>query len=248
MQRPDNRRADELRPVHIEPGIAPNASASVLISVGDTRVICAANAEKRVPRWMRQQRIAGGWITAEYSMLPYSTLERKMRDSTRGTVEGRTIEIQRLIGRSMRAVAKLENLAGYTIWIDCDVLQADGGTRTAAITGAYVAARVAAKRLLMEEKIAEDPFQESVAAVSVGVHREREILDLNYAEDKDAEVDFNVVMSGAGRYVEVQGSGEAATFSHEQLEGLLSLARTGIRQLTRYQSEVVEQESVRLQA
>lgn len=205
-----------------------------------TRVICAASLEKRVPSWMRQQNVPGGWLSAEYSMLPYSTLDRKQRDINRGRLDGRTVEIQRLIGRSLRACVDLQKLPGQTLWLDCDVLQADGGTRTAAITGAYVAARIAVEKAIIHGEIPENPFVDSIAAVSVGIYEDQAVLDLNYIEDKDASVDFNVVMTGQGRYVEVQGSGEEATFSEEQLAQLLALARGGIKGITRKQSEFLE--------
>ena len=185
---------------------------------------------------MKQQRVPGGWLTAEYSMLPYSTLERKQRDIARGKIDGRTVEIQRLIGRSLRAVIDLQKLGQNTLWLDCDVLQADGGTRTAAITGAYVAARLAVQKLLDAKRIAENPLSDSVSAVSVGVFGGRELLDLAYVEDKDAEVDFNIVMTGRGQFVEVQGSGEEATFSHDQLQSLLVLAQKGLKELGALQS------------
>ncbi|MGJ3244060.1 MAG: ribonuclease PH [Opitutales bacterium] len=237
--RPDGRMADELREISLQPGIAPHASGSVLAASGDTRVICAATVENKVPRWMQYQGVAGGWLTAEYSMLPYSTLERKQRDISRGQSDGRTIEIQRLIGRSLRAVCDLKKLTGKTIWIDCDVLQADGGTRTAAITGAYVAARLAVRRLLAENSLKEDPFRDSVAAISVGIYQDTPVLDLNYPEDRDATVDLNLVMTGGGAFVEVQGSGEEATFSGEELNALLDLGRQGISQLTAIQDRVL---------
>ncbi len=200
--------ADQLRNITFETGIAPHATGSVLIGFGATRVICAATIEPGVPTWMKQQGVKGGWLTAEYSMLPYSTLERKSRDISRGKIDGRTVEIQRLIGRSLRAIIDLEKLGQNTLWVDCDVLQADGGTRTAAITGAYLAARLAVQKLIDNKKIAENPLADSVAAVSVGVFDGRELLDLAYVEDRDASVDFNVVMTGRGQFVEVQGSGE----------------------------------------
>jgi ribonuclease PH len=229
--RADGRQATQLRSITFEPNIAPYATGSVLTSFGLTRVICAATIEPNVPLWMKQQKVPGGWLTAEYSMLPYSTLDRKARDSTRGKVDGRTIEIQRLIGRSLRAVIDLKKLGQNTLWIDCDVLQADGGTRTAAITGAYLAARLAVQKLLDERKLAENPITDSVAAVSVGVFDGRELLDLAYVEDKDAEVDFNIVMTGRGQFVEVQGSGEEATFSQQQLDALLAMAQKGLKEL-----------------
>ncbi len=236
MPRPDNRRPDQLRPLTIEANIAPHASGSVLLGFGATRVICAATIEAKVPSWMKQQGVKGGWLTAEYSMLPYSTLDRKPRDITKGRIDGRTVEIQRLIGRSLRAVLDLQKLGEHTLWIDCDVLQADGGTRTAAITGAYLAARLAIQRLLDAKKISENPLTDSVAAVSVGLFKGEALLDLNYIEDKDAEVDANVVMTGRGQFVEVQSSGEESTFSHEQLQQLLGLAQKGMTELAAAQT------------
>ncbi|MBS0663667.1 MAG: ribonuclease PH [Verrucomicrobia bacterium] len=234
--RPDGRQAAQLRPVKFEAGIAPYATGSVLVSFGATRVICAATIEPKVPSWMRQQGVKGGWLTAEYSMLPYSTLERKQRDISRGKLDGRTVEIQRLIGRSLRAVVDLVKLGENTLWIDCDVLQADGGTRTASITGAYLATRLAIQRLLDQKLLAENPLSDSVAAVSVGLCGGAEVLDLNYLEDKDAEVDANVVMTGRGQFVEVQGTGEESTFSPEQLQGLLALAQKGLKELAALQA------------
>jgi ribonuclease PH len=234
--RADGRQADQLRPITFETGIAPHATGSVLIGFGATRVICAATIEPGVPTWMKQQGVKGGWLTAEYSMLPYSTLERKSRDISRGKIDGRTVEIQRLIGRSLRAIIDLQKLGSNTLWLDCDVLQADGGTRTAAITGAYLAARLAVQKLIDNKKIAENPLADSVAAVSVGVFDGRELLDLAYVEDRDASVDFNVVMTGRGQFVEVQGSGEEATFSNEQLQSLLVLAQKGLRELSTLQT------------
>ena len=234
--RSDGRSAAQLRPITFEAGIAPHATGSVLVSFGATRVICAAMIEPKVPAWMRQQGVKGGWLTAEYSMLPYSTLDRKPRDISKGRIDGRTIEIQRLIGRSLRAVLDLQKLGEHTLWIDCDVLQADGGTRTASITGAYLAARLAIQKLLDAKKISENPLTDSVAAVSVGIFGGAALLDLNYVEDKDAEVDANVVMTGRGQFVEVQSSGEESTFSHEQLEALIALAKTGLQELTAIQT------------
>ena len=231
LPRPDGRRRDELRPIAFEPDIAPHAQGSVLVSFGHTRVICAAMLESKVSGWMRQQGVKGGWLTAEYSLLPYSTLERKPRDISRGRLDGRTVEIQRLIGRSIRAVLDLKKLGENTLWIDCDVLQADGGTRTAAITGAYLAARMAVQRLIDAKAIPENPFSDSVAAVSVGVWADMELVDLAYVEDKDAEVDFNIVMTGAGRFVEVQGAGEETTFTGDQLQRLVDLGSRAIRRL-----------------
>ena len=237
--RPDARAVDQLRTIQFETGIAPHALGSVLVSFGDTRVICAASIDNRVPGWMRAQKVEGGWMTAEYSMLPYSTLDRKQRDISRGKADGRTIEIQRLIGRSLRAVFDLKKLTGKTIWIDCDVLQADGGTRTASITGAYVAAQIAIQKLIAKGELAENPFTESVAAVSVGVYRDTPVLDLNYPEDKDATVDANLVMTGSGKYVEVQSSGEEATFTREELDALLELGAKGILEINELQNVAI---------
>lgn len=233
--RPDGRALNQLRPLTLEKDIAPHAAGSVLIGFGNTRVICAASLEKGVPRWMQQQGVPGGWMTAEYSMLPYSTLERKQRDISKGKADGRTIEIQRLIGRSLRAVTDLSKLDGYTLWIDCDVLQADGGTRTASITGAYIAAAMAVQKFMAEGKLKESPFTDSVAAISVGVVAGVPMLDLCYVEDRDASVDANVVMTGSGRFVELQSSGEEATFSDEELAQLIALAKSGISELTTLQ-------------
>ena len=235
--RSDSRHAAQLRPITLEANIAPHASGSVLIGFGSTRVICAATIEAKVPSWMKQQGVKGGWLTAEYSMLPYSTLDRKPRDISKGKIDGRTVEIQRLIGRSLRAVLDLQKLGEHTLWIDCDVLQADGGTRTASITGAYLAARLAIQKLIDAKRITETPLTDSVAAVSVGLFQGEALLDLNYLEDKDAEVDANVVMTGRGQFVEVQSSGEESTFSHEQLQTLLALAQQGIQELSALQSE-----------
>lgn len=238
--RPDNRAIDQLRPIRFETGIAPHALGSVLVSFGNTRVICAASIDKKVPGWMRAQGVEGGWMTAEYSMLPYSTLDRKQRDISRGKADGRTIEIQRLIGRSLRAVFDLKKLPGKTIWIDCDVLQADGGTRTASISGAYVAAQIAIRKLIATGDLAENPFTDSVAAVSVGVFQNTPVLDLNYLEDKDASVDANIVMTGSGKYVEVQSSGEEATFDRTELDTLLELGAKGIQALSEQQEAAIE--------
>jgi ribonuclease PH len=229
--RGDGRAPDQLRPISFEANIAPHATGSVLVSFGLTRVICAATIEPNVPTWMKQQKVPGGWLTAEYSMLPYSTLDRKPREISRGKADGRNIEIQRLIGRSLRAVLDLNKLGQNTLWIDCDVLQADGGTRTASITGAYLAARLAVQQLLDAKKIPENPLSDSVAAVSAGIFKGQALLDLNYVEDKDAEVDANIVMTGRGQFVEVQGSGEETTFTAEQLQSLLALSQKGLKEL-----------------
>ncbi|PDH31508.1 MAG: ribonuclease PH [Puniceicoccaceae bacterium MED-G30] len=240
FSRPDQRATDQLRPVSFQTGIAPHALGSVLVAFGDTRVICAASIDNRVPGWMRAQGVEGGWMTAEYSMLPYSTLDRKARDISRGKSDGRTIEIQRLIGRSLRAVLDLKKLPGKTLWIDCDVLQADGGTRTASITGAFVAAQIAVRKLIANKELEESPFNDSVAAISVGVYQDQPILDLNYPEDRDASVDANIVMTGSGRFVEVQASGEEATYGREELDALVALASKGITELNELQKEAIE--------
>ena len=235
LLRADGRRADELRPIRFQNGIAPNATGSTLIEWGQTRVICGVTVEETVPRWMKDQGVIGGWITAEYSMLPYSTLQRKQRDSSKGKIDGRSQEIQRLIGRSLRAALDLELLGSRTIWVDCDVLQADGGTRTAAITGAFVALSLAVKRLMAEGKVTKNPLLNPVAAVSAGVVNGQAVLDLCYTEDVAAAVDMNVVMNGAGEFIELQGNGEEATFSEAQLAALLALGKTGVRRLLELQ-------------
>ena len=237
--RADGRSVDQLRPIRFQNGIAPSASGSTLIEWGNTRVICAVMIEESVPRWMKEQGVTGGWLTAEYSMLPYSTEQRKQRDSTRGKVDGRTQEIQRLIGRSMRAAVDLEKLGPRTIWIDCDVLQADGGTRTASITGAYVALSLAIKQLIAAGKLAENPVQHGVAAVSVGICAGKALLDLCYTEDAAAAVDFNLVMNSAGEFIEIQGSGEEATFTEAQLADLMKLGKQGIRELLKAQQAAI---------
>ncbi len=209
--------------------------------MGDTRVLCGVMIEENVPRWMKEQRVPGGWLTAEYSMLPYSTLTRKPRDIVKGRLDGRSSEIQRLIGRSMRAVIDLDKLGPRTIWVDCDVLQADGGTRTAAITGASVAVTLACRNLMKEKKLAELPIKQLVAAVSVGVMEGSvPVLDLNYEEDKAVTVDLNLVATEDGALVEVQGAGEEATFSHAQLLEMLSLGQKGIAELIAAQRIALE--------
>jgi len=239
MQRADGRTADQIRPVSFELGIAPNASGSVLVAMGNTRVICAVMVEETVPRWMKEQGVTGGWLTAEYSMLPYSTNTRKPRDITKGRLDGRSTEIQRLIGRSLRAVVDLEKLGPHTMWIDCDVLQADGGTRTAAITGASLAVAVACRKLADEKKLNAPPIRKLVAAVSAGVLNGEPVLDLNYEEDKAVSVDFNLVATEDGEFVELQGSGEETTFSGEQLSRMLTLGKKGIAELIAAQRAVL---------
>lgn len=235
--RPSGREIDEMRKVKFETNIAPHANGSVLCSFGNTQVICAVMVEDRVPGWMRQQKIEGGWLTAEYAMLPYSTLTRKDRPISKGKQDGRNIEIQRLIGRSLRAVLDLKKLPGKTLWIDCDVLRADGGTRTASITGAWLATRIAINGLLESGALKEDPILDYLGAISVGVYNNQPILDLDYPEDRDASVDANVVMTGAGEFVEIQSSGEEATFSRSQLDELLKLSEKGIKELIQKQKD-----------
>ncbi len=229
--RADGRTLDQLRPIRFQNHIAPNATGSTLIEWGQTRVICGVTVEESVPRWMKEQGVTGGWITAEYSMLPYSTQQRKSRDISKGKIDGRSQEIQRLIGRSLRAGIDLEKVGPRTIWIDCDVLQADGGTRTAAITGAFVALGLAVKRLQAEGKLSQNPLLGGVAAVSVGMVSGQPMLDLCYTEDVAAAVDMNLVMNAAGEFIELQGSGEEATFTETQLAALLSLGKGGIKNL-----------------
>src|SRR5881296_4030327 len=231
MQRSDGRVPDEIRPLNFELNVAVHASGSVLVSMGNTRVICGVTVEENVPRWMKEQGVTGGWVTAEYSMLPYSTQTRKPRDVAKGRVDGRSVEIQRLIGRSLRAVVDLEKLGSRTIWVDCDVLQADGGTRTTAITGSSLAVAMACRKLAREKKVDVPPIKKLVAAVSAGMLDGKTIVDLNYEEDKLVTVDFNLVATEDGEFVEVQGSGEEATFAQSQLDEMLALGRKGIAEL-----------------
>jgi ribonuclease PH len=239
-----DRSPEQLRPVTFQSGIAPHAHGSVLVSFGNTRVICSAMIEDGIPRWMKEQNVSGGWVTAEYSMLPYSTQQRKARDISRGKIDGRSSEIQRLIGRSLRAAVDLELLGQRTLWVDCDVLQADGGTRTASITGACAAIGLAGRRLVEAGKIKKSPLRQFVAAVSAGVVGGQVLLDLDYLEDKDAEVDLNLVMTGAGQFVEIQASGEEAVFEGEQLETMLSYARQGIAELVASQEKFINETSL----
>jgi len=237
--RADGRRPEQLRPVRFLNNFAPHATGSTLIEWGNTRVICGVTVEEMVPRWMKEQGVAGGWITSEYSMLPYSTLQRKPRDITRGKIDGRSQEIQRLIGRAMRAALDLEKLGTRTIWVDCDVLQADGGTRTAAITGGYVALSLAVKKMMADGKLEQSPLRHSVAAVSVGIVDGQAMLDLCYTEDASATVDLNLAMNSAGEFIELQGTGEEATFSEAQLGEMLALGKAGIGQLLQLQQEAL---------
>ena len=234
-QRVDGRRPDQLRPVSIERGFMQHAEGSALIKMGDTHVICTASVENRVPHFLRGTDT--GWITAEYAMLPRSTHTRSQRE-TQGT-KGRTQEIQRLIGRALRAVIDLEKLGTHTLWIDCDVLQADGGTRTASISGAYVAVVDAINTLKNEGEIDEDPLGDSVAAVSVGIIDNTPMLDLCYAEDVNAEVDMNIVMTGQGDFVEVQGTAEGNPFTLDQMQHLIALGQKGISEIAQLQRDVL---------
>jgi ribonuclease PH len=233
MSRHDGRAASDLRQVSIEPGFVRTADGSALIAAGKTRVICTASVEEKVPRWMQNK--GRGWVTAEYSMLPASTGQRKQRDVSKGRPDGRTVEIQRLIGRSLRGVVDFEALGERTVWIDCDVLEADGGTRCAAITGGYVALELALKPLVAEGVLEAMPLNQSVAAVSCGVVDGTPVLDLDYPEDSNAEVDMNVVMTGDDGLVEVQATGERTPLSRTFLDDLLALAAGGIAELREHQ-------------
>jgi ribonuclease PH len=235
----DGRKAKQLRALSITPSYIKTADGSVLIEMGDTKVICTAKLEERVPPFLRNS--GKGWITAEYGMLPGSSQVRIGRESARGKIGGRTHEIQRLIGRSLRSIADLKSLGERTIWIDCDVIQADGGTRTASITGAYVALSEAIRRWLNKGIITVDPIRDSVAAVSIGIIDGKILLDLAYAEDSRADVDMNFVMTGSGKFIEVQGTAENAPFTKRQLERMAEIAEQGIRELIKAQKKVLAQ-------
>ena len=237
--RPDGRRPDELRPVSIQLDFTDVPDASVLVRAGSTVIWVSACVQEEVPRWMKYQDGSKGWVTAEYEMLPGSTNPRSRREGRRGNISGRTQEIQRLIGRSLRAVTDLEALGERTITIDCDVLQADGGTRTASITGAFVALAHACGKLVEAGKLKKMPFRDTVAAVSAGVVKGEAVLDLPYVEDSIADVDMNIIMTGAGKFVELQGTGEEAVFDETELASLLGLGRTGITELTRIQRDAL---------
>ncbi len=239
MIRPDGRDHDELRPISFQAGIAPHATGSVLVSFGNTRVICAATVQEDVPRWMKYQKVGGGWLTAEYNMLPYSTLDRKQRDSATGRIDGRSSEIQRLIGRSLRAVVDLKALGPRTIWLDCDVLQADGGTRTASVTGGCVAIAIALNKLMAAGKLKAFPMKKLITGISTGIYQDTPILDLDYPEDKNASVDFNVVMTEDLEFVELQGSGEESVFTDAQMTSMLSLARKGVKEISAMQKQAI---------
>ncbi|MBM2805029.1 MAG: Ribonuclease [Deltaproteobacteria bacterium] len=235
--RPDGRKPKELRPLKITPSYIKTTDGSVLIEMGDTRVICTAKLEERVPPFLRNS--GKGWITAEYGMLPGSSQQRIGRESSRGKVGGRTHEIQRLIGRSLRAIADLKSLGERTVWIDCDVIQADGGTRTASITGAYIALAEAARGWLQRGMITVSPIKDSVAAVSIGIVAGKILLDLCYEEDSKADVDMNFVMTGSGKFIEVQGTAESEPFTKKQMERMAEIAQGGIKDLLTAQKKVI---------
>lgn len=237
MNRVDGRENDEIRKVNITRNYLKHPDGSVLIEMGDTKVICTAMIEDRVPRFLKGSD--SGWVTAEYSMLPGSTETRKIRESSKRKLEGRTQEIKRLIGRSLRSVIDLEKLGERTIWIDCDVIQADGGTRTASITGAFVALVDALNKLYQDKMIPNIPLKSFVSAISVGIVEDNRILDLCYAEDSTAKVDMNVIMTDKSEFIEIQGTGEEAPFSREDLDELLSLAEKGNKELVEKQKEVL---------
>lgn len=238
MKRTDGRAFDEMRPVIMTPGFMPNAEGSCLVEMGNTKVICTATVDENVPKWMQGKGL--GWVTAEYSMLPRSSSERIPREVSKGRVSGRTQEIQRLIGRSLRAVTDMMVLGQRSLLIDCDVLMADGGTRTASITGSYVALALAVDNLMKEGKLEKNPLRTSVAAISVGVIDDVPLLDLKYDEDSNADVDMNVVMTGTEKFVEVQGTAEGGVFERSRLDEMIDLAMSGIKELTTLQQEVLE--------
>jgi len=237
MSRFDGRKNNQLRPVKMTPDFLEYPHGSVLIEMGKTRVICTAMIEEGVPKFLKGK--GTGWVTAEYGMLPASTPERSTRDAARGKIDGRSQEIQRLVGRSLRSITEMEKLGENTIWIDCDVLQADGGTRTAAITGSLVAVKLAVKRAIKQGIIKGDPIRENIAAVSVGILNGIPLLDLCYEEDSKAEVDMNFVMTEGGEFVEIQGTAERDPFSKQDLVKLLTLAEGGIKKLVKIQKEVL---------
>jgi len=237
MTRPDNRQNDEMRPVRFTPGFTKNPDGSVLVQTGDTMVLCTAMVEAKVPPFLKGS--GSGWVTAEYSLLPSSTETRTQREATKGKINGRTSEIQRLIGRSLRAVVDLPALGERTIWIDCDVLQADGGTRTASISGAFVALCLALMKLQAEGVIKQVPIIDYVAAASVGIVAGETVLDLEYIEDSRAEVDMNVVMTGGGNFVEVQGTAEGTPYSKAKLDEMLALAQKGIQEIFDLQANII---------
>lgn len=235
--RPSSRQPDQLRDIRITRNYTMHAEGSVLIEFGNTKVLCTASVEENVPRWLKGQ--GRGWVTAEYGMLPRSTTDRMGREAARGKQGGRTMEIQRLIGRSLRAAIDLEALGEIMITLDCDVIQADGGTRTASISGAWVALHDAIQHLVKEGRLVKSPLLAPVASVSVGIHEGTPVLDLDYAEDSSAETDMNVVMNAEGGFIEIQGTAEAAPFSHDEMIAMLGLAEKGISELLAHQQEAV---------
>jgi ribonuclease PH len=237
LTRKDGRAGNQLRELRIEPGVNKYAEGSVLISLGDTKVICTASQEERVPQWLKGQ--GGGWVTAEYGMIPRATDVRTQREASRGRPSGRTQEIQRLIGRSLRAVTQLNAIGERTIWIDCDVIQADGGTRTASITGGFVALALAFRRMKERDQLLKKPLTGLVAAISVGILEGTPCLDLGYDEDSRADVDMNVVRTSAGKYVEIQGTAEKTPFSQEEMQKMLTLANDGIDRILQRQRSLL---------
>ena len=235
--RPSGRAADAIRSVSFTPDFTIHAEGSVLTEFGDTRVLCTATIEDRVPPWMRGK--GSGWVTGEYGMLPRATHTRSAREAVRGKQSGRTMEISRLIGRSLRAITDLDALGERTVTLDCDVLQADGGTRTASISGAYVALALAMQRMVADKKLKKNPLHGQVAAVSVGIYRGVAVLDLDYDEDSQAETDMNVVMNDAGRFIEVQGTAEGHAFSQDEMNVMMALAKSGIEHIVELQNEVI---------
>ncbi len=235
--RNNNRQNDEKRQVTFELNVNMHAEGSVLVSFGNTKVICTATVDDKAPQFLRGEN--KGWVTAEYAMLPRSTSVRNVRESSRGKVSGRTMEIQRLVGRALRSIVDLEKLGERSIIVDCDVLQADGGTRTASITGGFIALKLAIKKLLTDGVITEDPIKEYIAAISVGINEGDIILDLEYDEDSQADVDMNIVMTESGRFVEIQGTGEEHTFSEDELKKMIKLAKKGITELIGLQKEAL---------
>lgn len=240
VNRKGGRRNNELRQVRITPDFVKYPLGSVLVEFGDTKILCAASADNVQPRWMRDQKRPGGWITCEYSMMPFSSPERMMRESTRGRIGGRTHEIQRMIGRALRAVVDLEGIGPRTIWIDCEVLQADGGTRTASVTGSFVALRLALRKMAAEGLLERDPVREALAAVSVGKVDGEILLDLDYEEDCRAQVDMNLVVTESGRFIEIQGTAETEPFTAEEMASLTATARSGIAALIETQKRALE--------
>ena len=235
--RPSGREASQLRALRFIPDYTTHAEGSVMAEFGETRVLCTASVEDRVPGWMRNT--GRGWVTAEYGMLPRSTHTRSGREAARGKQGGRTLEIQRLIGRSLRAVTDLEALGERSITLDCDVIQADGGTRTASITGAYIALAIAMHRLHKKGALKKNPLHGQVAAISVGIYRGTPVLDLDYAEDSEAETDMNIVMNDAGRFIEVQGTAEGHAFTDDEFTAMIGLARAGIADIIEAQNEAI---------